>query len=82
MQALMIGRVGAAVDTSAYRVLVDRLWPRGVSKTDALWDIWLKEVARKWNIILRSGASSFRLACMPPRRPRCLKFMDSNRCIG
>ncbi len=53
MQELMVGRVGVAVDTSAYRVLVDRLWPRGVSKTKAPWDIWLKEVApssdlRKW----------------------------------
>lgn len=28
-----------------YRVLVDRLWPRGVSKQDAHLDLWLKEVA-------------------------------------
>ncbi|MCL5065248.1 MAG: DUF488 family protein [Firmicutes bacterium] len=65
MQALMIGRVGAAVDTSAYRVLVDRLWPRGVSKTDALWDIWLKEVApstdlRKWYGHERTRYTEFR----------------------
>lgn len=36
-----------------HRVLVDRLWPRGVKKEDAHLDIWLKEVApsndlRKW----------------------------------
>ncbi len=35
------------------RVLVDRLWPRGVSKEKAAIDLWLKEVApshelRKW----------------------------------
>jgi uncharacterized protein YeaO (DUF488 family) len=35
------------------RVLVDRLWPRGVSKAEARVDLWLKEVApsaalRKW----------------------------------
>lgn len=35
------------------RVLVDRLWPRGVSTEDAALDDWLKEVApsdelRKW----------------------------------
>jgi uncharacterized protein YeaO (DUF488 family) len=35
------------------RVLVDRLWPRGVSKTDAAIDVWMKDVApsndlRKW----------------------------------
>lgn len=36
-----------------FRVLVDRLWPRGVSKEDAKIDLWLKEIApstelRKW----------------------------------
>lgn len=36
-----------------YRVLVDRLWPRGVKKTDFHYDEWNKEVApstelRKW----------------------------------
>lgn len=36
-----------------YRVLVDRLWPRGVSKDDAALDRWMKEVApsdelREW----------------------------------
>ncbi len=35
------------------RVLVERLWPRGVSKTDAAIDKWAKEIApstdlRKW----------------------------------
>lgn len=35
------------------RVLVDRLWPRGLKKTDAHLDAWHKEVApspelRKW----------------------------------
>lgn len=35
------------------RVLVDRLWPRGVSKEEALLDDWMKEVApsdelREW----------------------------------
>jgi len=35
------------------RVLVDRLWPRGVSKDEAKIDAWLKDVApstalRKW----------------------------------
>ncbi|MFQ5666873.1 MAG: DUF488 domain-containing protein [Candidatus Binatia bacterium] len=36
-----------------FRVLVDRLWPRGVSKNSARIDLWLKEIApssdlRKW----------------------------------
>lgn len=35
------------------RVLVDRLWPRGLRKEDAAVDLWLKEIApsaelRKW----------------------------------
>lgn len=28
-----------------YRVLVDRLWPRGVSKEQAACDEWLKDIA-------------------------------------
>ena len=28
-----------------FRILVDRLWPRGVSKIDAHFDAWLKDVA-------------------------------------
>lgn len=36
-----------------YRILVDRLWPRGISKEKAHIDLWLKEIApsnelRKW----------------------------------
>jgi uncharacterized protein YeaO (DUF488 family) len=36
-----------------YRVLVDRLWPRGIKKEAAHIDLWLKEVApstelRQW----------------------------------
>jgi uncharacterized protein YeaO (DUF488 family) len=39
--------------TDGYRILVDRLWPRGVAKAGAHVDLWLKEVApsttlRKW----------------------------------
>jgi len=35
------------------RVLIDRLWPRGVKKTDAKVDEWMKDIApstelRKW----------------------------------
>jgi uncharacterized protein YeaO (DUF488 family) len=36
-----------------FRILVDRLWPRGLSKDKAKVDLWLKEIApsndlRKW----------------------------------
>lgn len=34
-----------ARDADGYRVLVDRLWPRGVSKQQASLDEWLKEAA-------------------------------------
>ena len=40
-------------DRGSYRVLVDRLWPRGVKKEDAALDEWSKDVApsaelRRW----------------------------------
>ena len=43
----------AAATADGRRVLVDRLWPRGVSKKDAALDQWMKEIApstelRKW----------------------------------
>lgn len=46
-------RVYDAVQDGSYRVLVDRLWPRGVSKGEAAIDEWLKDVAptaalRQW----------------------------------
>ncbi len=39
--------------TDGYRILVDRLWPRGISKEDAKVDLWIKEITpssnlRKW----------------------------------
>ena len=42
-----------ASDEDGYRVLVDRLWPRGVSKKQAELDDWEKELAprsklREW----------------------------------
>jgi len=47
------------------RVLVDRVWPRGVSKEEAKLDEWLKEIApsaelRKWFHEDRSRWSEFR----------------------
>jgi len=47
-------RIYDASDASdGYRVLVDRIWPRGVSKEKARIDLWMKEIApsdalRKW----------------------------------
>jgi uncharacterized protein YeaO (DUF488 family) len=46
-----------------YRVLVDRLWPRGLTKRKLRVDAWLKEVApsahlRRW--IRRRSVGEFR----------------------
>jgi uncharacterized protein YeaO (DUF488 family) len=43
----------APATNDGYRVLVDRVWPRGLKKEDAALDIWSKELApstalRKW----------------------------------
>ncbi len=42
-----------AAETDGYRVLVDRVWPRGIAKEALQIDAWLKELApstglRKW----------------------------------
>lgn len=34
-----------SISSDGYRVLVDRLWPRGVSKEKANLDEWAKEIA-------------------------------------
>ncbi|USS90534.1 DUF488 domain-containing protein [Fructilactobacillus carniphilus] len=41
------------VDHDGYRILVDRRWPRGISKVNAALDEWAKEIApttelRQW----------------------------------
>jgi uncharacterized protein YeaO (DUF488 family) len=40
-------------EDDGYRVLVERLWPRGITKERAALDLWMKDVApsaglRKW----------------------------------
>jgi uncharacterized protein YeaO (DUF488 family) len=51
---IRIARIyGTAKKTEGWRVLVDRLWPRGMTKEAARVDLWMKEVApsnelRKW----------------------------------
>ena len=42
-----------AAGTDGYRILVDRLWPRGLSKAKAAIDAWMKDIApsaelRRW----------------------------------
>jgi uncharacterized protein YeaO (DUF488 family) len=43
----------SAAEEDGFRILIDRLWPRGIEKEKAKIDMWLKEVApsnelRKW----------------------------------
>jgi len=51
---VQIARVyGPAKEGDGWRVLVDRLWPRGIKKEKAHVDLWLKEIApsdelRRW----------------------------------
>ncbi len=46
MKALRIKRVYEAPEKSdGARVLVDRLWPRGLAKDKARLDLWLKDIA-------------------------------------
>lgn len=53
MTELVMRRIYDKDLPSGYRVLVDRLWPRGISKVRADLDLWAKEIApsaelRKW----------------------------------
>lgn len=54
MKTIQIKRIyEKASETDGYRILVDRIWPRGVSKEEANLDEWNKDLApsselRKW----------------------------------
>lgn len=53
MSAIKIKRVYEKAEKDEYRILVDRLWPLGLTKEQAAIDLWLKEIApsselRKW----------------------------------
>ncbi|TCN32493.1 DUF488 domain-containing protein [Sinorhizobium americanum] len=46
MTSCKLKRVYAAPETSdGTRILVDRLWPRGIAKEKARIDLWLKDIA-------------------------------------
>lgn len=54
LKMIKIDRIYAKpADLNGVRILVDRVWPRGVSKASAHLDYWMKDVApttelRKW----------------------------------
>jgi uncharacterized protein YeaO (DUF488 family) len=48
-----VARIYDTATAGGFRVLVDRVWPRGMSKESARLDLWLKDVApstdlRRW----------------------------------
>ena len=51
---ILVKRIYApATKFDGFRVLVDRLWPRGISKSDAKLDLWLPDIGpssalRQW----------------------------------
>ena len=53
-QTIALKRVyDAPAESDGHRVLVDRLWPRGLTKENARIDVWLRDLApsnglRKW----------------------------------
>ena len=47
-----------AADNDGFRVLVDRLWPRGVAKAKAHIDEWLKDVAPSDALRQHSGCAA------------------------
>jgi uncharacterized protein YeaO (DUF488 family) len=63
---IKLKRVYDAIDESdGYRILVDRLWPRGLSRSKVEFDEWLKDIApsdrlRKWYAHDESKWSEFK----------------------
>lgn len=50
---IKVERIYSASESEGFRILVDRLWPRGLSKDKVKLDLWLKEIGpsnelRKW----------------------------------
>jgi uncharacterized protein YeaO (DUF488 family) len=53
MKILLKRAYAEPAGTDGFRVLVDRLWPRGIKKADLRLDAWAKDIApstqlRKW----------------------------------
>ena len=50
---IKIQRIYTQNEEDGYRILVDRFWPRGITKKGTVIDLWMKEAApskalRKW----------------------------------
>src|SRR5690349_5023186 len=55
----------SAVPEDGVRILVDRLWPRGLRKADAALDDWIKEIARV--LSYGDGSATIRALAGVPR---------------
>lgn len=49
-------------EKDGYRILVDRLWPRGVSREKAALDVWFKDIAPSTELRTWFGHKSERFA--------------------
>ncbi len=62
-------------EDDGYRILVDRLWPRGISKDKARIDCWLKELAPSTRIRHWYGHDSEK---WPEFKSRYFSELDAN----
>lgn len=75
-----------ASDTDGLRVFVDRLWPRGVRKSELDFDVWARELApsselRKWFNHRAERFEEFReryLAELNDQREPALRLLDQH----
>jgi len=63
------------------RVLVDRLWPRGLRKSEAAIDRWVKDVAPSTELRRWFGHDPSRWV-MYGRRPRCKRNLTISEAFG
>jgi uncharacterized protein YeaO (DUF488 family) len=86
-RAVVVKRAREAASTDdGMRVLVDRLWPRGLTKERVAADLWLREVApsdalRRWfaHEPSRWIAFSHKYRAELARRPDLLRLLDDLR---
>ncbi|MCG3200704.1 MAG: hypothetical protein NFCOHLIN_00566 [Gammaproteobacteria bacterium] len=71
------------------RILIDRLWPRGITSEQAAADLWLKDAApsdalRRWygHTLVRWTAFRRKYRSELARRPEILRLLDEIRRHG
>ena len=82
MSAIKIKRVYEKAAKDEYRILVDRLWPRGLTKEQAAIDLWLKEIAPSpgyvsgLGMIQKDSLNFVPIMLKSLTKSRCLKHKD------